>query len=114
MGNLFLDKQSEHTMPFKKIKAKVKKARGAGEDALLATLEENWDDWKGSLADLSPDELEALKAKFEDACTDAGEAICLPTGDEFSGTYKEWSAEDRVEFCKSCSQSTSRLNKSEL
>merc|ERR1712083_634458 len=100
MGNLFLDKQSEHTMPFKKIKAKVKKARGAGEDALLATLEENWEDWKGSLAAMDADELEALKEKFEEACTDAGEAITVDSAKEFSSTHKAWSPDDRVEFCK--------------
>ena len=86
-------------MGFKKIKAKVKKARGGGPDMTIKTLAENWDDWKTSIGELSDAEREALSEKFEDACSGAGDAIMAADPKEFEGETKGWSPEDKETFC---------------
>ena len=82
-------------MGFKKIKAKVKKARGGGPDATGETLAENWDEWKASFAEMDEGEREALVEKFEDACTGSGDALGSETAQEFTGEASSWPADDK-------------------
>ena len=85
-------------MGFKKIKAKVKKARGGGPDATVETLAENWDEWKASFGELNDDEKSELVDKFEDACTGAGDALAADSAAEFTGEASSWAAEDKQKF----------------
>ena len=87
-------------MGFKKIKAKVKKARGGGPDMTIKTLAENWDEWKASIADLDDATKESIVEKFEDACTGAGDAICADTVEEFQGEANAWNSDDKEAFAK--------------
>ena len=93
--NLFPEQEQ---MGFKKIKAKVKKARGGGADMTIKTLGENWDEWKEQIGGLDEAERNALAEKFEDACTGAGDAIQLDTAEEFEGESKGWSSDDKDAF----------------
>ena len=93
--NLFPEQEQ---MGFKKIKAKVKKARGGGADMTIKTLGENWDEWKDMVASLDDAEREEIAEKFEDACTGAGDAIQAATAEEFDGEAKSWSPEDKDAF----------------
>ena len=80
-----------------KVKAKTKQARGGGADASLEYLAQNWDDWKAHLASAGEDR-DAVIEEFENACTDAGDAIQLDTAEEFSGESKAWGADDKANF----------------
>ena len=86
-------------MGFKKIKAKVKKARGGGPDMTIKTLSENWDEWKESIAGLDDAERDALMAQFDDACTGAGDALQADDPVEFTGEASGWGKEDKEKFC---------------
>ena len=86
-------------MGFKKIKAKVKHARGAGPDLILKTFQENYGDWETSIKELNQDEKDELVEKFDKAVPESGNAI---TGDksDFDMALTDWGADEKAEFCK--------------
>ena len=87
-------------MGFKKICKRHKRARGGGPDMIIKTLSENWDEWKGSLADLSEKEREDMMSQFDDACTGAGDALQADDPVEFTGEANCWGKEEKEAFCK--------------
>ena len=87
-------------MVFKKINAKAKRGRGGGPDMIIKTLAENWDEWKGSLADLSVKERDDMITEFDCACTGAGDALQADDPVEFTGEASGWGKEDKEAFCK--------------
>ena len=86
-------------MGFKKIKAKVKHARGAGPDLILKTLKENFGNWQEALKELSEAEKTELIDKFDGAVEGSGDAITGERSDlEMAET--DWGPEDKAAFCK--------------
>ena len=86
-------------MGFKKIKAKVKHARGAGPDLILKTLKDNYGNWEEALKELSDAERNELTDKFDSAVPGSGDAIVGDKGD-FEMAETDWGPEDKEAFCK--------------
>ena len=85
-------------MGFKKIKAKVKHARGAGPDLILKSLKENFSAFEESMKGLSEAEQNEVRDKFEKVIEGAGDAV-LGDASEFEMTETDWSPEDKAKFC---------------
>ena len=62
-------------MGFKKIKAKVKHARGAGPDLILKTLKDNYEVWEEGIKEMTDAERTEMNGKFDAALGGSGEAL---------------------------------------
>merc|ERR1719245_1626610 len=62
-------------MQFKKVKVRVKTARGAGPDFVLKQFEESYDEWAASVAEMNDDDKQQLAEKFNEIVEDLGDAI---------------------------------------
>ena len=85
-------------MGFKKIKAKVKHARGAGPDLILKTLKENHADFMESLTSLDETEKNQLLDKFNAAGEGFGDAV-FADKEDFEMTETDWDADAKAKFC---------------
>ena len=75
-------------MPFKKIKARAKNCRGAGDEFVIAQFEENYSTWQGQVAGLSDAEKSEVGDAFNkiheglgDALLDDKEMFLMTKGD---------------------------------
>ena len=62
-------------MQFKKVKVRVKTARGAGPDFILKQFEESYADWEASVAEMNDADKEELEAKFNEVVEDLGTSL---------------------------------------
>ena len=62
-------------MQFKKVKVRVKTARGAGPDFILKQFEESYEEWEASIKEMTEDDKAELEEKFNAVVEDLGSAL---------------------------------------
>ena len=62
-------------MQFKKVKVRVKTARGAGPDFILKQFEESYAEWEASVAEMNDEDKAQLEEKFNSVVDDLGSSL---------------------------------------
>ena len=85
-------------MPFKKIKARVKNCRGAGDEFVIAQFEENYDTWMGQVAGLDDGEKDEVSGAFNKIHDGLGDAL-LEEKEMFLMTKGDLGPDEIKSFC---------------